>query len=179
MDADYPSVVFGNVDADRRKYLEDSVMGAVPNRLPGSHYLPKGTRVYIAGPIARKPNGNREAFGLFADAARSRGWIAVNPHEVDHSHDGECTGAEVPRHATDSERVEDFSRVMTAEPVDQIHKYGCYMRADLLAMLACEAAIFMPGWPQSAGASVERQVAQICGLTIIEHYEMHEVEGGA
>jgi hypothetical protein len=152
------------MDADRRNYLENSVMGTVPNRLPGSHYLAKGTRVYIAGPIARKPNGNRQAFGLFADAARERGWEPVNPHEVDHGHSGECTGAEVPRMDGD---------------FDSIHKYGCYMRADIKAMLTCEAAIFLPGWPTSAGASVERQVAQICGLTIIEHYEMHEVEGGA
>lgn len=152
------------MDADRRTYLENSVMGSVPNRIPGSHYLPEGTRVYIAGPIARKPDGNRKAFGLFADAARQRGWIPVNPHDLDHSHEGQCTGAEVPR--------------INGE-IDPDHKYGCYMRADLLGMLDCEAAIFLPGWAASAGAQVERQVAQICGLTIVEHYEMHEVEGGA
>lgn len=151
----------------------------VTGRLPGSHYLPEGTRVYVAGPIARKPNGNRAAFALFADAARGRGWIAVNPHEVDHSHDGECTGAEVPRvvtHAMISEEFQGSSEALQAA-ADEMHKYGCYMRADLKAMLQCDAAIFLPGWARSAGASVERQVAQICGMTIIEHYEMHEVEG--
>ena len=165
--------VAARTSAERRTYLEDSVMGTVPNRLPGSHYLPKGTRVYIAGPIARQPNGNRTAFALFADAARGRGWVPVNPHEVDHTHEGSCTGAEVPRSPHDPHTA------APAEFVDQSHKYGCYMRADLRAMLTCDAALFLPGWPSSAGANVERQVATICGMTIIEHYEMHEIEGGA
>ena len=153
------------MDADRRQKLENSVMGrAVVSKLPGSHWLEPGARVYIAGPIARKPNGNREAFAMYADAAKQRGWIPVNPHEIRPEHEGQCRGAEVPVAVGDA-----------ADP----HKYGCYMRPDLLALLTCDAAIFLPGWVQSTGAKVEREVATICGLTIIEHYEMHEVEGGA
>lgn len=152
-------------EAYRRSQLEDSVMGrAVVNRLPGSHYLQKGARVYIAGPIARKPNGNREAFQMFAEALKARGLTPVNPHDISPDHAGSCMGADIPVVFGDS-----------ADP----HKYGCYMKPDLLALLTCEAALFLPGWATSTGAKVERDVASICGLTIIEHYEMHEVEGGA
>ena len=43
-------------------------------------------KVYIAGPITGRPDGNRPAFAAAAAALADAGWIPVNPHNL---HDGE------------------------------------------------------------------------------------------
>lgn len=121
-------------------------------------------KVYIAGPIAGKKNGNRRAFRTAARMLDMLGYEPVDPHGVDHSHEDECTGDIVPRLPGESEERRE----------GKAHKYGCYMKADILAMLGCEGAVFLNGWQHSRGASVERQVAEICGLKIMEEHELVE-----
>lgn len=49
-------------------------------------------RVYIAGPIAGKPNGNREKFQQAADLLVGLGYEPVNPHDIPANHEGPCIG---------------------------------------------------------------------------------------
>lgn len=121
-------------------------------------------RVYIAGPIAGRPDGNRAEFERAAAALYWAGHEPVNPQAVDHSHEGECTGAEVPRPAGEpAERREGVA-----------HRYGCYMRADLRALMECDAIAFLPGWRESRGARVEEAVSAILGM---QEIHLHEIYG--
>lgn len=49
--------------------------------------------------------------------------------------------------------------------------YEDFMRADLKAMLDCEAIFMLEGWERSVGARLEHMVAAMCGLKIM--YEVH------
>lgn len=100
-------------------------------------------KVYISGPINGRENGNRAAFNEAMQSIIKLGLEPVNPHLVAKGHAGHCRGEEV---GTDG------------------HGYGCYMKPDLIAMLECDAVVFLPGWKYSKGATVEHAVAQICGL---------------
>lgn len=104
-------------------------------------------RIYIAGPIAGYPNGNREAFAERAEMIIAAGWEPVNPHEVDHAHEGACIG------------------VATDRP-DDPHLYGCYLRADIRELMTCDAYTLLRGWYASKGARVERHVAQALGIPL-------------
>lgn len=45
-------------------------------------------------------------------------------------------------------------------------KYEDCMRADLRALLSCDAVLMLPGWEQSRGARHEHETAMICGIPI-------------
>ena len=105
-------------------------------------------RVYIAGPIKGMPNGNREAFAAAATELKALGFAPVNPWEIPPGdHPGQqCIG----------------------EPVDgAAHHYGCYLRADIVELLACDAITMLPGWDLSKGASTEHHVAASIGLRMV------------
>jgi hypothetical protein len=104
-------------------------------------------KVYIAGPINGYPDGNKEAFEDAAQALIDLGHEPVNPHIVGVLSDPHvCRGA----------------------PATNGHKYGCYMIPDLKALLDCEGYTLLYGWEMSKGATVEEQVARICGLEYVE-----------
>jgi hypothetical protein len=42
-----------------------------------------------------------------------------------------------------------------------------YMRADLRALLDCDAIFMLPGWRESRGATVEHAVAVACGIPVL------------
>lgn len=44
--------------------------------------------------------------------------------------------------------------------------YEDYMRADILALLKCDAIYMLKGWKNSYGAKIEHAVAEACGLVI-------------
>lgn len=108
-------------------------------------------KVYISGPIAGQPNGNTEAFEVAEEVIRAAGHEPVNPQKIFKGHKGRCTGP----------------TIMGQYGVDA-HRYGCYVKPDLIAMLGCEAIYLLPGWHSSRGAVVEVQVASICGLVFVD-----------
>ena len=107
-------------------------------------------RVYIAGPIAGHPDGNRLAFAATAFDLRVAGHEPVNPHFVPaHSHAGPC-----PDGLPGGEGME--------------HTAPCYMRTDIMAMLGCDAIYLLPGWEKSQGARIEYLIAvHVCGLKVL------------
>lgn len=110
----------------------------------------KPKRVYVSGPIAGHP-GARTLFSAAALQLRMESRYAVdvvNPFAVEPvPHEGECP----PGYEADGE-----------------HLSSCYMRADLKALLDCDAIAMLPGWKESRGATVEHHVAVACGMEVIE-----------
>lgn len=105
-------------------------------------------RVYIAGPIAGKPDGNRPAFEKRARELKALDHVPVNPWDVSPvGHQGDCIG----------DRVEG----------EDYHRYGCLLRADIEALMYCDAISMLPGWRESRGASTEEHVARSLGLMIM------------
>ena len=106
-------------------------------------------RVYIAGPIAGKENGNREAFAQRARLLVEMGLEPVNPWDIPPDHDqGSCCGAPVPH--------------------ESVHRYGCLLREDIKILMYCDAITLLPGWQDSVGASTEEHVARSIGLKVLE-----------
>lgn len=115
-------------------------------------------RVYIAGPIAGYPNGNKDAFERAVEHLRSLGHYPVNPHDVlPHAHTGPCPQGPKAGQMADGEEPE--------------HTAPCFMRTDMKALLGCDAAYFLHGWEQSSGARTEFEVARAAGL-----YLMYEAQ---
>jgi hypothetical protein len=108
-------------------------------------------RVYIAGPINGKPDGNRPAFSEAAERIRRAGHQPLNPWDVPPDHDGRCCPGEPVEHDPDSG-----------------HTYGCYLRADIIWLMFCDAIMFLADWEQSKGASTEAHVAKSIGLPVVE-----------
>lgn len=50
--------------------------------------------------------------------------------------------------------------------------YEDYMKADLKALLECDAIYLLDGWSNSKGANAEIKVAVICGIRIIHKGEI-------
>lgn len=48
-----------------------------------------------------------------------------------------------------------------------IHDWKCYMRHDIKAMMDCRAIAMIPGWRKSKGATLEMDLAQRLGFTIL------------
>jgi hypothetical protein len=110
-------------------------------------------RVYIAGPINGKLNGNREAFAKRATQLTVLGHDPVNPWDIPPDHPAmlPCLG-EPTDHSPDSG-----------------HRYGCYLRADIAVLLNCEGISLLDGWEESTGASTEAHVARSIGLVEVKN----------
>lgn len=102
-------------------------------------------RVYIAGPIKGYVNGNREKFLEAAALLRDMGHEPVNPHDIPANHEGPCIGGPSSVEGHD-------------------HRYGCYLRDDIMVLMFCDAIALLPGWQNSKGAATEAHVAQSIGL---------------
>ena len=55
---------------------------------------------------------------------------------------------------------------------DQDASWHTCMRADLKALLDCDALVLLPGWEQSAGAHLEMHVAHRVGIQILQSGEV-------
>lgn len=107
-------------------------------------------RCYIAGPIAGVPDF-RERFAAAVPAVEALGYEAVNPCDIPPvDHEGECPPGYSP-----GEEGEHTSS-------------ACFMRADLRALLDCDAIYLLPGWRESRGATTEHAVAVACGIPVLE-----------
>ena len=111
-------------------------------------------RCYVAGPIAGVPDF-RERFAAAVPAVEALGYEAVNPCDIPPvDHDNGCPPGYDPG--------EDASGHTSS---------ACYMRADLRALLGCDAIYLLPGWSRSRGATVEHAVAVACGTPVLEEKE--------
>lgn len=110
-------------------------------------------KVYIAGPIAGYPYGNKDAFARAAEHLTSLGHYPVNPHDVPPvEHDGDCPPGPSGGQEGDGEVR---------------HNAPCYMRTDMLALLRCDAIFMLHRWEQSSGARTEFEVARAAGLHLM------------
>lgn len=102
-------------------------------------------RVYLSGPMKGYPDSNFPAFHDAARALRERGIEVVNPAEIeiDVPHPGaeDCAGWNA--------------------------FYNACLRADLRAMMDCQAIALMPGWQKSSGANLELHVAHRVGMDVL------------
>lgn len=57
-------------------------------------------------------------------------------------------------------------------PVTEKNWSTC-LRADLMALLTCDAIALLPGWQKSAGAHLEMHVAHRVGIDIVEAKDIH------
>lgn len=87
----------------------------------------KRKKVYISGPMRGVEDMNREAFDLIARTLNRLDFEAVNPHRFNVS----TTSGDIL--LTDEEWIE----------------------VDILALKHCDAIFMLPGWQDSAGASLE------------------------
>ena len=107
-------------------------------------------RVYIAGPVAGYADNNRPAFQEAKAYLMDRGHVPISPLDVPMI---EHPGRECPPGP--------------AAGQDPDHSAACFMRADVLALLECDAIYLLEGWPYSLGARTEFEVARACGLELM------------
>lgn len=103
-------------------------------------------RMYLSGPIAGRPNANKETFEHYAALVRMAGADPLLPSEVKPDHEGDCPPD--PLKGADG------------------HSWSCHLRADIQAMLQCDAVGMLPGWERSHGARLENTVAAASGLPV-------------
>lgn len=111
--------------------------------------------VYISGPIAGMPiDERRQAFADAALEVKNSGHTPLNPFDIPVWEDCSC----------------DLNK-----PQFDGHAWGCYLRADIVAMLKCDGIYMLSGWENSHGARLELSVAAACGLTVYFSAESLEV----
>ena len=144
-------VVFGDDRPFPWKVLQAPAVTLWPrdDRQDRSEHVRK-PRCYIAGPIAGVPDF-RERFAAAVTTVEALGYEVVNPCDIAPAdHDGECPPGYDPG--------EDASGHTSS---------ACYMRADLRALLDCDAIYMLPGWRESRGATAEHTVAVACGIPVL------------
>jgi hypothetical protein len=107
-------------------------------------------KVYITGKISGLSEA--EYLPLFAEAAeflKSHGFVPVNPIEV------------VP------ECAEACKSGLTFEDGRYMHTWQCYMKADIKAMMDCEAILPLENAGDSRGAQLELALAEQVGLVLM------------
>lgn len=94
--------------------------------------------VYIAGPVSGQPDLNLPAFYKMQEELNALGFNTKNPHEF-------CL------------------HIRSADPSDPR-----YYAEGIRQLTYCTDIIFLEGWQYSAGAQVERKVAQLLQLGVHE-----------
>lgn len=102
-------------------------------------------RIYIAGPMSGLPDNNYPAFHAAAVRLRARGWHVENPAESPAPH------------------------------VNANCEWTAYMRMGISQLMTCHAIYLLPGWQDSAGASLEYTIARRLNLPIYEHTQQEDV----
>ena len=97
-------------------------------------------RIYIAGPMRGRPDHNFPAFNRAAERFRAAGWEVLNPVDI--------------------------GQELTAN--DPNTPGGTYLRADLAAIVTCDAMAILPEWDHSTGARCEVGVGITIGLAFYD-----------
>lgn len=63
-----------------------------------------------------------------------------------------------------------FGHPRTAPAPDEAKPWESYMRESLKQMLYCDRILMLPGWENSRGATIEKELAETLGMTI-EHWK--------
>lgn len=102
-------------------------------------------KVYIAGPMTGYPEFNYPAFHDAATRLRKIGFKVVSPAELN--------------------PIES-----TLEVNDEYHAklYPLFLRRDIAALLECDHICMLDGWEKSKGATLERHIASVLGIELIE-----------
>lgn len=107
-------------------------------------------KVYITGKISGLPEAEYKAnFAEAADLLTKHGFTPVNPLDV------------LP------ECGETCQSGLTFEDGTYQHHWECYMKADLIEMLKCDAIFALDNHFDSSGARLEMDVASKVGLPLI------------
>lgn len=109
----------------------------------------KTRMIYIAGPMRGYPDLNFPAFHDAADRFRRAGWTVRNPVEIGRETFGPSSDAVSP---------------------------AGFLRADLRAILDCDAMALLPGWERSTGAKAEASVAVTLGFSFYDAVTMEEID---
>ena len=109
-------------------------------------------KIYLSGPMTGLPEYNYRAFHAAARKLRSLGHTVVNP-------------AELHPHGWLRRLLHRVLRVLRLVRGKQLAPtWADYMRADIRALLDCEAIALLPGWEQSRGARIEVSLAAELGM---------------
>lgn len=100
---------------------------------------------YLSGPMTGYADDNFPAFNTLASALRAAGHQVVNPAEID-------PGMPQPP---------------KEDRVAWMAYYHACLRADVRAMMDCEAIALMPGWTESNGAHLELHLAHRVGMRVV------------
>lgn len=102
--------------------------------------------IYIAGPMSGIEKMNFPAFNAEAARLRALGYITINPAEL----------------------VADELVAIAAMDAYELaqHWLNC-MRADITALMTCDAISMLPGWEHSKGAVIEHYNARSLGFDVI------------
>jgi len=101
-------------------------------------------KYYLAGPMTGIEKFNFPAFEKAAKVLREKGLDIVSPHEIDHGETEETRGS-----------------------LD----YWVYIKADLQAMLECDAIVLLDGWRSSRGCQFEVKLARHCGMQMFLYHD--------
>lgn len=113
-------------------------------------------KIYISGPITGRPLEDCHiAFQTAAHELKRKGYEIVNPLDVQGS--GDCKRPE-----------------KCAEEVSK-HEWLCWMRADIVEMMDCDAVYALGGWQGSKGARVEVGLADSLGIRVYYEDLKHDV----
>lgn len=102
--------------------------------------------IYISGPISGQPDLNQSAFYKMQEELNALGFHTKNPHEF-------CL------------------HIRSADPADPR-----YYAEGVRQLTHCTDIIFLEGWQYSAGAQVERKVAQLLKLGIHDTIEQLQLK---
>lgn len=102
-------------------------------------------KCYIAGPMTGYLEFNYPAFHRAADRLRKMGFQVVSPAELN-------------------------PITANLEVNEEYHTkhYPSFMRRDIAALIECDHILLLDGWERSKGASLERHIAEVLGITEIQ-----------
>jgi len=107
------------------------------------------------------PDHNFPAFDAAARRLRDRGFSVISPAEITRS----MWRVGLP--AASTARGDDEMRAAFARRFpDEAERRAKYLRADVSALLSCDAVVLLPGWSSSRGATLELLVAVQTGRLV-------------